>query len=98
MTTMTHFKLQLASVESYHGSGDVDVWLRRVLSFLSMNNQRYNIIAEHDSEDALGAPGTTRRNSTTPIYQSRTPRKVRAIWPAFFSTCHRRPPKVQHAQ
>lgn len=45
--TMSQFKLRLGSPEAYDGSSDFEVWLRRLLSYLNLNNQRYNIIAQH---------------------------------------------------
>lgn len=51
-TTMPHFRLQSGSPEAYNGPGEFDEWLRRLLSYFSLNNQRYNISAQHYLECA----------------------------------------------
>lgn len=38
--------------EAYDGSGDFDDWLQRLLSYLSLDNLRYNIIAQQYLEYA----------------------------------------------
>lgn len=47
---MSHLRLQLGSAEAYDGSGDFDEWLRRLLSHLRLDKQRYKTIAQHSLE------------------------------------------------
>lgn len=64
---MSHFRLQLGSLEGYDGSGDFGDWLRRLLSYLSMSNQRYNIIAQRDLKYA---PEAHTRDNMAQLYDA----------------------------
>lgn len=48
--SLSHFKLQLAFPVAYDGPGDFDDWLTRPLSYISLDIQRYKVIAQHYTE------------------------------------------------
>lgn len=63
--TRSQLRLQLASPEAYDGTGVFDDWLRRVLAYFNLNNQRDSIIAQHYVEYA---PEAHSREQMTQIY------------------------------
>lgn len=82
---MLQIRLQLGSPEAYHGSGCVGDWLRRLLSYLSYDDHRYRLIAQHYLEHA---PEAATREHMVQFYdydlQSGDPTKA-AVQPALSS-------------
>lgn len=96
---MARFRFQLGSPEACDGSGDFDDWVRRRLSYLSFNNQRYKIIARHYLEDSLEAhPMMQLAQFDAADPSVEVLRKVQDTWPALCSTYFCKSPKAQRAR
>lgn len=49
--TMSQFRFQFGTPGIYDSNGEFDGWLRRLLSYLRLNDQTYKTIAAHYMEN-----------------------------------------------
>lgn len=70
---MSHFRLPLGTLEIDDGSGGFDDWLQRILAYLSLNDPRHKIVAEHFIENI---DRSLTREELTPIYDKHSGRAL----------------------